>query len=767
MMRLYKRSVAALLGVGLICALQTPAPANFAIFQTSATSTGLGARALPIGAGGQLLELDIVSDGTKVTTADTYGAWWFNPSTANCGNANRTGCWQQTVTGTNMPVSAQNVLNGGGVYAMRIAPSNSSHWYMRYSGDGCVYSSTTKPPVWTKTNFTCRTANSNDFSTKFLGPYMAVDPGNDLIVYAGSPANGVEYSLDGGNTVFVISTATIPAGTTTGGLTQGGGNIISFDPSSSAISNVWQTIVICSYGNGCYRTTNGGQSGGNWAIMTGGPTLPKHLDVCSNGKVYLVANDSTDNVYMWNAGWNTQSAGSLGNPSQSVACDPGTAGRVVAINSAGRLSVSTNGSTWSGYDNNPVNLTRTATDIPWLGWTNETFMTAGTIKFDPSQSNVLYFAEGIGVWSNSPTNTPTTTAFTSVSASIEQLVTNWIVSPWIAGSKPVIGFWDRPVFYAGSTTAYPSTHGAANPQTDSIVSGWSVDWASSAPGTVVTISDWFSGVEHSGISTDGGQTFTAFAQFPAEVAGGARIGGSIAAATPSNIMWQVSNDGDPYCSPNGGGTWNKQTIGSVPAADPGWHHAYYLKRQNVAADRVNTGSGGTFYIYNDGTGAGPGGIYTTTNGCTSWTRAYASTFPNSNANFQMRSVPGVANELFATAGPQGNPGRANTPTAGQFFYDCTGSTTITCSQISNVLEVWAFGFGKAKTGGSGFPAIYIYGWVNNVLGLWESDDHGATWTQLTGPFPLSLDEVVTVEGDANIYGKVYFGFIGSGVGQFN
>jgi hypothetical protein len=82
-------------------------------------------------------------------------------------------------------------------------------------------------------------------------------------------------------------------------------------------------------------------------------------------------------------------------------------------------------------------------------------------------------------------------------------------------------------------------------------------------------------------------------------------------------------------------------------------------------------------------------------------------------------------------------------------------------QLSDVLEVYDFGFGKEAPGGN-YPTIFIAGFVNNVWGIWQSDDEGQSWTQV-GDLPLgSLDQVKAVEGDKNVYGIVYIGFQGSG-----
>src|SRR6516164_340477 len=96
---------------------------------------------LKIGAGGFIHNLDIQCDQgigrcagsgttTKVARTDTYGAYWLNPNAA-CGNDAATGCWQQLITATSFPDSLFNTcFEGCGAYEIRIAPSNTAHFYM-------------------------------------------------------------------------------------------------------------------------------------------------------------------------------------------------------------------------------------------------------------------------------------------------------------------------------------------------------------------------------------------------------------------------------------------------------------------------------------------------------------------------------------------------------------------------------------------------------------------------------------------------------------
>jgi len=71
------------------------------------------------------------------------------------------------------------------------------------------------------------------------------------------------------------------------------------------------------------------------------------------------------------------------------------------------------------------------------------------------------------------------------------------------------------------------------------------------------------------------------------------------------------------------------------------------------------------------------------------------------------------------------------------------------------------GFGKAATDG-GYPSIYTSAGSTPFTASGKSDDHAQSWTKI-GQWPTdSLDQIKTIAGDPDIYGRVYVGFNGSG-----
>jgi hypothetical protein len=520
---------------------------------------------------------------------------------------------------------------------------------------------------------------------------------------------------------------------------------IEFDPALGVTGGRTNTIFAASYGNGVYESTD---AGATWSALTGSPLHVEHAAISSTG-VYYVTSDN--NLWSFkNSVWTellADQAGTGGNGIHAIAVDPFTPAHILIATPGGNIDQSFDGGvTWTGiYWLSSLS----ATDIPWLGTIGGgKSVQGGDAFFDPQVKDKLWQSGGAGMWYTMvPTKKGGGNVWISQSLGVEQLVTNEIISP--PGGKPVVANWDFGVFYVNNTDVFPAAHGTVNGK---FAAGWSIDWASSNPSFIVGLVSWWNG-QRSGYSTDGGQTWTPFPTYPPSVA----IGGSIAAASPTDFVWVPENNLTPYYTKDGGATWNLVNApGSPTSGTTGWGFAYYLHRHVVAADRVNIG---TFYLFNNLTG-----LYRSTDGGTTWTliNSNANNSPFGGAtgfNAKLKTVPNKAGNLFFTAGPQGNLSDPHPAPNAPFLRSTDGGFTWT--RVPNVFEVRDFGFGAPATSG-GYPAIYIAGFVNNQYGIWISTDNAQTWTQI-GLWPInSLDGIAAVSGDMNIFGRVYIGFGGSG-----
>jgi len=688
---------------------------------SSSNLNGTTWRALRIGAGGWVTGLDISTDGsTRVARTDTYGAYiWDDPSSQ----------WMQLVTTNSMPPIDIKVDNNAGVYEIRVAPKLPTRLYMAYQG--YVYRSDNRGSSWTRTTFANVSMNPND-SFRTRGQKIAVDPANPDVVYVGTSQNGLFVTTDGATWKSVSA---VPASQKDGGGNYPGISGIAFDTSLGVKDGKTNTIFATSYGNGVYESTNAGAS---WSAI-GGPSNVIYAAVSSTGVYYAVGTDNS----LWsfqNSTWSKLHT--VRDGIQTVAVNPFNPKEIALQTPGGNLDVSYDGGlVWSGV--NWRNQLK-STDIPWLASSGK-YMSVGGTLFDPSVPNALWLSAGVGVWSTKlPTENFQWSApviWNDQSIGIEQLVSSQVIIP--PGGKPVLASWDRPFFYVNDPAVFPSTYGPVN---GSFAMGWSLDYASSDPSFLVGIADWW-GIEESGYSKDGGRSWAPFATYPPTITNG-KIGGSIAASTPTNFVWSPSNNSPPYYTKDGGVTWTQILIGGVPTTgETGWGWAYYTNRHIVAADRV---AAGTFYMYNY-----LKGLYRSIDGGATWALLRSGEISSSSGvNARLQSVPGHAGHLFFTSGHQGVDLH---PAEKPFMHSVDGGVTWTI--VSNVLEVRAFGFGAALTN---YPTIFVVGWVKRAYGIWRSDDHAQSWVKIAD-FPLgSLDSVPTIDGDKNVYGTVYVGFGGSG-----
>ena len=381
---------------------------------------------------------------------------------------------------------------------------------------------------------------------------MAVDPNNPNVVYVGTPKNGLFVTTDGGASWQSVSA--VPASLADSNGNHPGITGIQFDPALGVTGGKTNTIFAASYGHGVYESTDGGAS---WSAI-GGPNLVDYAAVSSTGVYYAVGNDNS--LWSFKNGTWTQLLSDTTNGVHAVAINPLNPNEIVASNEGGYLDISYNGgATWSGTD---YASHFSSTDIPWLANANTSnWMAVGGMAFDPLAPNKLWVSAGVGVWNtlNLPTSnflTTTPVVWNDQSIGIEQLVADEIIVP--PGGNPVLASQDRAFFYVANPNVYPSTYGPVN---GAFAAGWSIDYASSTPSFLVGIADYW-GAEKSGYSTDGGKSWTPFASF-LPGAGSSFIGGTIAASSPTNIIWSPAGGVQPYYTLNGGASWNPITLPGV------------------------------------------------------------------------------------------------------------------------------------------------------------------------------------------------------------
>ena len=232
----------------------------------------------------------------------------------------------------------------------------------------------------------------------------------------------------------------------------------------------------------------------------------------------------------------------------------------------------------------------------------------------------------------------------------------------------------------------------------------------------------------------------------------------------TDMVWATANNGRPFYTQNGGRTWQ---VARFPTELPtsgelGWSFSFYQNRHVFAADRVLPG---TFYAYNYGppTAVAAAGTYRSSDGGATWARVSKGFgIPGSmGTSARLATVPGQPGHLFFAAGTIGLFDRhpydfplKRSRDGGRSWQD-----------LRKTQEVWAIGFGKAASG-KAYPTLYIAGFANGDRepALYRSIDEGVSWQKLVSYPAGNIDAIRAISGDMNAYGRVYYGFSGSGAG---
>ena len=718
---------------------------TYGIVGTRAGRPGSGWYVFPIGGGGYLTGTSISADGaTKLVRTDTQGAYRYNSNS---------GLWEQLITQVTMP---SGYADPGGVYEICVAPSNAAIAYMMFRGN--IFKSTNINTAvasdirWSRlSNFATVTVDANN-GYRTLGRKMAVDPSDPNKVYAGTEQNGVWVTSNGGTIWTQVSTSDIPIS----------GSISSVYPGHTICFASSTTIYISTYGAQVRVSTN---SGSTWAATTSGPTEVRHMVAGSDGRIWatnkmtLLDSDGS-NTWRYSGGaWANLSPGMN---ADAIAVDPFDPTHVAIMHPQAALAWTNNGSattpTWTLSSVSPYKQ-RNATDIPWLARSvsaeNSSF-SVGDVQFDPVTANKLWLGDGLGVWNATmPTSSSTVVQWTSITKGIEQLVSQEFVS---VPNGPVYYIaQDRVIFPRTDLTSYPTGY---YPDTLSGVNaGFSFDYAVNDNSFGVVVG-WGQSGNVNAKTTNNGSTWTTFND-----AGGGTLGGQIAVSTSTNwVLMPSNNPQNIYYTKDGGSTWNTVGISTtISSGLYGWQWATYVRSRVIVADRNQINK---FYAYNYNPSANGGGMYVSTNSGDTWTRIYAGPLLTASSFSIIRSVPNYPGVLLMTSSSNGESAEFLRLTD-----DGLGtSTSLTKTIITSIAYVHRFGFGPTVPG-QNYPIIFAYTDQTSAAGpagIYKSEDNCATWTAIPGYPPLdSTDAIGALDGDKNVYGRIYVGFGGSGAVYYN
>jgi photosystem II stability/assembly factor-like uncharacterized protein len=690
--------------------------------------------------------------GVMYARTDVGGAYRRNAST---------GEWEQMITASSIADrdAGADLYN---VESVAVAATDPDTVYLSVGNDepldettfetnGRVLRSTDGGRTWTSSTSRFYVAGNGVYRQQ--GERLAVDPERAEIVMLGTRREGIWISDDGGDTFSNVDASMVPHTPSDPASAKDSGiSFVTPDPAGGLTADGWTARWYAGVGGvGVVRTDD---AGATWTtIRTVLPSVVPQEGEVVDGGLYVAFNDpggvpATVERYSPDDGWSVYDL-PAGITIWSLTVDPNDRDRIAVATEAVRTDslyyTQDGGSTWS----TPV-VTTSAPDAPWIEAANDGgYMPVGKFIFDPHDTDRLWFAEGIGVWTG--ILAPDFLPWEFAGQGIEELVVSDFVAP--PGGRTVAVVADFQGLSYDSLEQTPS----APLVDDRFAGGTSADYSGGAPENLVWIgaeyNNYFNPDRNSRAarSTDGGVTWEELPNLDKDMFGG-NI--AISAGDPDNIVWLPSNLLSPFehldipkgvfATTDGGANWTR--LADVGGTNAFHRFMWWFARQALTADKVQPN---TFYLADD-----EERFFVSTNGGTEWTEAEfgppCSVDSACHVYGQIHADPFDAEKVWAAVGSNG---LYRTDDAGRSAWE----------PIAGVDEVFTFGFG-APIGSSSEPAIFLYGRVGGDPdpALWRSHDAGATWQMIARePFD-SFANVNVVEGDLDVAGRVYVGFGGQG-----
>lgn len=720
---------------------QQPTASDFPDLIVTGAPKSSSWKPLRLGAGGYVTGVVARKNGTKVIRTDTHNAYVWRKEWVPL-LSRHTLTHPEAVIELLRESYQAGRSDGLGAYAIAVGVNDTNRIYA--SIGGYVWSSKDKGLSVVRTNLPTMRMRANNGPQRYWGQKMAVDPANAGVVILGTEKDGLWETVDGGVRWGRIEG--VPPSTD-----QDIPLLVAFDSTSGTTAGRTNVAYALSSGRGIYRRTRPGQG---WELMAGSPAKAAHM-ICDQVGRLWVCGLTKDGLYRFEGGaWKAIPTKNI--VVHSAAVNPDDAQHVWCTSTDNfHMQSRDGGATWGEVHFHryppPFGTRKFAGDIPWLARKDgSSGFAVGDVVFDPSKKNTLMMADGVGVFFGVLKPEPATLDWHSQSLGIEQLIPNFVLTP--PGESPLVLCWDRPIFRITNPDQFPASYG---PSSDGVTSpdlhhGWHASHAINNPKFVVALCNYW-GQYHSGYSTDGGKTFTEFPAQPVQT-----LGGTIAVSDdPDKIIVFPSNNASPVRTTDRGKTWSEIVIPGVPVSgERGWGWAYYLKRFILAADTVNAGR---LYAYNYGPegAVAAAGIYESRDYGATWEHVYKGRPLGIPASWNARlvAVPGHAGQLFLC------PGQEDGDTTSRAKRSFDGGRT--WKRVPNISAVWALSFGKAKDG-MAFPTIYTIGRVKGKFGVYRSTDEGESWVNYNHEDQPSIDRLVTVHGDMNVFGRAFLGFAGSG-----
>jgi len=642
----------------------------------------------------------------------------------------------------------RNDYNYMGILSIALDPKDTNRVYMEagqytqwWEGNGALLSSTDKGNTWTIIPLSFKVGGNED--GRGCGERLQVDSNDDSILFMGTSSFSLTSPSQAGlwkSTDFGASWSSVSS------FTPKNVNFVLFDSSSSSWGNATKRIFVSAAdtsGKSLYESTDGGSS---WTAVAGQPhgmmgmraVIAGNLlyITCSNYQGPMNATAGTVWKYNMSTGIWTEIT-----PVPAPPAEGGYSGISVYPKNPNYIIVSTldcwypkdevylstdGGANWAGI------LRSANLDFSYAPYTSTvTPHWLATLAMDPFDSSRAMFGTGYGIWAcdNLFASTPT---WYFKDQNLEETAVFQLISPPFTNLLSAMGDYDG--FRYDNLDVSPP-QGRWNPPKGTT---YSIAFSGKVPSKIVkaynSSNNWGTNDQppFGAYSTDGGTTWNDFAGYPSgTISGSAGTSLSICiSADGGTILWSPGGAATSY-STDDGKTWTSCGGGVPDSAQP-------------KADPVNPKK---FYVFD---AYGTGEIFVSIDGGKTFSKG-ASGLPivpsYQSQDGLMTTVPGREGDLWICTGSGG-------------LYHSTNSGA-SASKVSSVGTAWLFGVGKPSISG-GYPALYLWGIVNGTLGIFRSDNTGASWTRINDD-THQFGYLMYVSGDPRVYSRCYIATGGRGI----
>ncbi|KQV59580.1 dockerin [Pelomonas sp. Root1217] len=667
-----------------------------------------------------------------------------------------------------------------GVESLAVDPTNDQRVYivagMSASADPTarLYISSNRGNSWTYVNLPFSAGGNNN--GRAIGERLSVDPTNPSILFYASRTAGLWKSADSGQTwsqTGLSSTKmTQDQINNLGGQVMGVEQLIFDNSAVGGGATTWimyatiapDYVSAAGLSSNLYKSVNGGASWTPVATPVTGYHIP-HVVRASDGMYYVL--------------FTKGSGPGAGGPARFYKFDGSNWTLLNSNDNAGYGGVSVSGTgstarialgvsgTWGNYNGQQIvqlsddggrNWREIEAQTPGVtasGWVDD-------IEIDPFNRDRILHVHGGGIIEtrNASASAPT---WSNAINGVEETCTLGLKTPPAGASYAFInssgdvGTW----LHTNLSTAPTLSPNKSWNNGNSADMAWSDPTYIVASGRVNNPDGSAAGVGY--WSGNGGQSWASFSSLPTGASTNTSEASNVAVTTRNNVVWAPA-DSVPSYTTNNGASWTATNLPAL-AIQGGVPRSY-----RMVADRKNPNkvyaydSGGAWWTYT------PAKVYVSTDGGHNFTLSQGSVSAN------MRFAPWGSSSIAVNPYAEGHLWVAD----GLAVYRSVDSGA-TWTKLTNFAPIWngrndwlgpevsgasIVALGKPKAGASYSAAVYVVGVINNVWGVWRSDDAGATWTRHNDD-AHQYAGVGVMAADQATYGRVYVGGTCRGVNYSN